>query len=90
VAQFLDQWLKDKRPTIAASTYDGYEHLLRMHVKPDLGQIKLAKLTPQEVQALDDAVGRAALQASQARRTAWANAIRADDPLCARGPHGTA
>jgi integrase len=51
VAQFLDQWLKDKRPTIAASTYDGYEHLLRMHVKPDLGHVKLAKLTPQEVQA---------------------------------------
>ncbi|MHB8587243.1 MAG: tyrosine-type recombinase/integrase [Candidatus Dormibacteraceae bacterium] len=51
VGQFLDDWLPAVRDTIAASTYDGYEHLIRLHIKPGLGRIKLSKLTPQEVQA---------------------------------------
>jgi integrase len=51
VAQFLDDWLPAVRDTIAPSTYDGYEHLIRLHIKPGLGRIKVSKLTPQDVQA---------------------------------------
>ena len=50
VAQFLDDWLPAIRDTIAPSTYDGYEHLIRLHIKTVLGRIKLSKLTPQDVQ----------------------------------------
>lgn len=51
VGQFLDDWLPAVRDTIASSTYDGYEHLIRLHIKPGLGRIQLSKLTPQDVQA---------------------------------------
>lgn len=51
VGQFLDDWLPAVRDTIAASTYDGYEQLIRLHIKPGLGRIKLSKLTAQDVQA---------------------------------------
>ena len=51
VSQFLDDWLPSVRDTIAASTYAGYEQLIRLHIKPSLGRIQLSKLTPQDVQA---------------------------------------
>ena len=53
VAQFLDKWLSDKvklqrRP----KTHHSYAQMVRLHIKPMIGHIQLAKLTPQDVQAL--------------------------------------
>src|SRR5919202_1597079 len=53
VAQFLERWLEEQvksknRPT----TCESYSRTVHLHILPALGRIPLAKLTPQEVQAL--------------------------------------
>jgi integrase len=50
---FLDQWLEERRNAgkIRPKTFRSYEQLIRVHVKPDLGRIPLAKLTPQQTQS---------------------------------------
>jgi integrase len=53
VAQFLMRWLADTiAPNRRAKTYRSYEQIVRCHLVPDLGRLSLAKLTPQQVQAL--------------------------------------
>lgn len=53
VGQYLEAWLEDSaKPTIRPATYDSYACLVRMHLVPELGHVPLAKLTPQQVQAL--------------------------------------
>ncbi len=34
------------------TTYQGYERIVRLHIKPVLGRIKLDKLTPVHVRSL--------------------------------------
>lgn len=55
VADFLDDWLRAVRPTIRARTYDSYESIVRVHLKPRVGHYQLEKLTPDHVSALLDA-----------------------------------
>jgi integrase len=53
VGQFLDRWLADVvRATVRPKTHHSYSQLVRLHIKPTLGQYQLAKLTPQHVQAM--------------------------------------
>ena len=56
LGDFLDQWLDDViKPTGQRSTWAGYEVNVRKHLKPTLGQVRLAKLTPAQVQTLINA-----------------------------------
>ena len=53
VGQYLDRWLETsiqphRRPKTAAS----YEQIVRLYLKPHLGRIQLAKLTPDQVQTM--------------------------------------
>ena len=51
--QFLDSWLKDSaQPSVRPKTYIFYEGIIRLHLKPILGRIRLQKLSPQHVQRL--------------------------------------
>src|SRR5687767_13557573 len=44
VGQFLDRWLRDSvKPTVRPRTYASYEELIRLHIKPVLGGLALAK-----------------------------------------------
>lgn len=53
VGRFLDRWLEDEvRDSVRPSTYEAYESKVRLYIKPALGRIKLAKLTPQDVQRM--------------------------------------
>lgn len=53
VAQFLDRWLHDvSRVTVRSSTYDRYSDLLRLHVKPRIGGVRLHRLTAPDVQGV--------------------------------------
>lgn len=53
VAQFFERWLADTiAPNRRAKTYRSYEQIARCHLIPDLGRVQLAKLEPQQVQAL--------------------------------------
>jgi integrase len=53
VESFMRRWLDDvARPTIRPKTYESYAQLLRLHILPALGRIKLEKLKPADVQRL--------------------------------------
>lgn len=61
VAQFLDTWLKTHRATVRDSTAAGYESVIRLHLKPRIGKIRLARLTPRDVQTMLIDLGDAGL-----------------------------
>ncbi len=52
VEEWLRTWLDLKRPTLAAKTYERYEEIVRLHLIPTLGRIRLHKLHPHHVQRL--------------------------------------
>ncbi len=52
IKQFLEYWLEDvHRVTIRAGTYEVYRIILDNHLIPELGHIKLQRLTTQQVQS---------------------------------------
>ncbi len=52
VGEYLDSWLQSVvRGSVRQSTYERYEVAVRVHIKPALGRLKLAKLTPARVQS---------------------------------------
>jgi integrase len=52
LGDYLDQWLTTKRPEVEPSYWERCEQYVRLHIKPTLGKVSLAKLTPQQLQAL--------------------------------------
>jgi integrase len=59
VAQFLERWLNDSaKPTIRESTHENYESMIRLHINPHIGGVKLSKLTPSHVQGAYAAMER--------------------------------
>ncbi len=53
VGEFLDQWLRDYAETnTSPRTVEGYKWNINRYLKPKLGHIALAKLTPYHVQGL--------------------------------------
>ncbi len=53
LARFLDRWLKDSVANrVRPWTYKGYEAVVRNHINPTLGNVRLDRLAPQQVQAL--------------------------------------
>ena len=53
VGQFLNRWLTDSvKPSVRPRTFESYELTVRLHLEPELGKIRLEKLTPQHVQTV--------------------------------------
>lgn len=53
VGKYLNLWLKDSvQDTVRLTTYQGYERIVRLHIKPTLGAIRLDKLNPVHVRSL--------------------------------------
>jgi hypothetical protein len=52
VGLLLDQWLEDIRDTISDRTWINQELIIRLHLKPHIGNKKLSKLTPEDVRTL--------------------------------------
>jgi len=51
IGEYLDRWLSDcVRGSVRESTFDRDSYLVRVHIKPALGRIKLSKLSPVQVQ----------------------------------------
>ncbi|WML52190.1 N-terminal phage integrase SAM-like domain-containing protein [Neobacillus sp. PS3-12] len=51
LGDFLDYWLKSyAKSNTAPNTYRGYEQIIRVHLKPGLGLIKLNELKPLQLQ----------------------------------------
>jgi integrase len=52
-AGYLDRWLTDSvKDTVRLTTYQGYERICRLHIKPSLGRIRLKDLTVAHVRGL--------------------------------------
>ena len=50
VAEYLQRWLADyAKPKVAPRTYERYEEIVRLHLSPELGHLKLAKLRPAHI-----------------------------------------
>jgi integrase len=53
VATYMTRWLEDTaRPTIDEGTYASYESLIRLHIVPEIGHLRLNKLAPIHLQQL--------------------------------------
>jgi len=53
VAGHLDRWLTDSvKDTVRLTTYQGYERICRLHIKPSLGRVRLKDLTVAHVRGL--------------------------------------
>jgi integrase len=53
VGEWLDRWLHDiAKPNVAAKTWERYEEVVRIRLKPHLGKIPLHQLRPAHVQRL--------------------------------------
>lgn len=53
VEEYLDRWLKGSvRGTVKPITYESYGRILRVHVIPTLGRVKLKNLNPLHLQTL--------------------------------------
>lgn len=50
VGEWLDIWLKEYTVNIRPATKGAYEEHVRVHLKPNLGKIKLNQLTPHQIQ----------------------------------------
>ena len=53
VAAFLEKWLSDSvMPRVRPRTFESYEQYVRIHIRPALGSLKLARLGPHHIQSL--------------------------------------
>ncbi|MEC1721963.1 N-terminal phage integrase SAM-like domain-containing protein [Schinkia azotoformans] len=51
MSDYLDYWLKSYvKSNTSPNTYRGYEQIIRVHLKPILGHIKLQELTSLQLQ----------------------------------------
>jgi integrase len=66
VEEYLDRWLSDSvSDTVKVTTFERYEQITRLHLKPALGRVKLKALTPAKVRGLY----REKLEAGSSART---------------------
>ena len=49
LGKYMKEWLALKKASIRQNTYDNYETLIRTHLVPILGHIKLKKITPERI-----------------------------------------
>jgi integrase len=53
LGEYLDRWLKDSvKDTVRISTYERHEAIIRIHLKPAFGKLKLKAVTPAHIQGL--------------------------------------
>jgi site-specific recombinase XerC len=81
VADLLDAWLKTLAPTLRPSTLAAYTSTCDIHLRPALGAVRLARLSPAQIQATITALQgagqhRTALKAYRALFQALALAVR--------------
>ena len=53
VGEYLDRWLEDSvADTVRPTTFERYEQIVRVHIRPALGKLKLKNVTPAHVRGL--------------------------------------
>ncbi len=51
LGEYLDRWLASTKDTVRIGTWKQYEMLVRLHLKPGLGGVRLCRLNEMQVQA---------------------------------------
>jgi integrase len=71
VADYLNRWLRDTvQGTVAATTADRYEQVVRLHLIPKLGAARLDKLTALHIESLYAGLARDGVSAGTRRKIA--------------------
>src|SRR5918996_1442511 len=53
LGEYLARWLADSvRDTVRPTTFERYEQIVRLHIRPALGSLKLKSVTPAHVRGL--------------------------------------
>jgi integrase len=52
LGEYLDRWLPNIRDTVRQRTWERYEQIARVHIKPALGRVKFKALSPTHVRGL--------------------------------------
>jgi integrase len=53
LGDYLDGWLGDSvKDTVRQRTYERYEYIVRVHIRPAIGRVQLKALTPAHTRAL--------------------------------------
>ena len=53
VGEYLERWLADSvRDTVRPTTFERYEQMVRLHIRPVLGKLKVKNVTPAHVRGL--------------------------------------
>lgn len=69
LGEYLARWLSDSvKNTVRASTFERHEQLVRCHIRPALGEIKLKALTPAHVRRFISDKSSGALAAGTVRK----------------------
>jgi integrase len=50
LAPYMEQWLANNKERLAIRTFENYQDLLRLHIKPQIGGFPIGKITPEEVE----------------------------------------
>src|SRR3989441_6626419 len=70
LSEYLKRWLRDAaRPRVSARTADGYEALLKRHIYPRIGYMRLDKVQPLDIQGVYGEMLVAKLSAIVVRHT---------------------
>ena len=72
VGAYLRRWLEFKQGQLRPRTYTSYEHIVRAHLDPGLGRVRLAKLAPHDVAAW---LRRHQKNGASARTTRYARSV---------------
>lgn len=53
VSDFIDRYMSDVAAhTLRPKTFESYEYIVRLHIKPEIGNVRLSQLKPDQLQAL--------------------------------------
>src|SRR5579859_1389896 len=67
LAAYLAGWLETIKPRLVLESWENYEAVVRLHIVPELGRVKLAQLSAQRVQLFYAHAAAKGLHASRVR-----------------------
>lgn len=65
--QWLDQWLSEHSADLSQGSVTTYRHAVESYIRPEVGQVRLAKLTPADVEKMGREIRRRGLSANTAK-----------------------
>ena len=69
VSEYLNRWLADSvKGTVKETTYANYAYIIRVHISPALGRLKLKSLTPAHVRGFYGEKARSSLAAATVKK----------------------